>query len=102
MRLVKTFVVGWVLLFTAVMTLTAMNGSGPARTTTPSPRSAVTTHAVEASMLERDMQMLESMRASSSSSMNTMIAADRMWVDAEMIRLQEQYQAELDRMIGRP
>jgi hypothetical protein len=33
--------------------------------------------------------------------MNTMIAADPMWVDEDMIRAQEQYQAQIDRMLAR-
>jgi len=32
--------------------------------------------------------------------MTTMIRADPMWVDPEMIRLQEQYQMQVDRMLG--
>ncbi|MDP3984533.1 MAG: hypothetical protein Q8Q52_05970 [Acidimicrobiia bacterium] len=56
----------------------------------------------EAGMLGGDMQMLERMRVSVPSSMNTMIEVDPMWVDSDMIRAQEQYQAQLDRMIARP
>jgi hypothetical protein len=42
------------------------------------------------------------MRVAVSPSMNTMIELDPMWVDPAMIRAQEQYQAQLDRMIARP
>jgi hypothetical protein len=52
-------------------------------------------------MLEGEIRMLERMRISVSSPMNTMIGSDPMWVDADMIRTQERYQAQLDRMIGR-
>jgi hypothetical protein len=31
----------------------------------------------------------------------TMISVDSMWVDPNKIRLQEEYQAQLDRMIGK-
>ncbi len=52
-------------------------------------------------MLVSDQQMLNFMRAGVSANMGTMIHNDRMWVDPDMIQLQEQYQAEMDRMIGR-
>ncbi|HEX6302100.1 MAG TPA: hypothetical protein VF148_16725 [Acidimicrobiia bacterium] len=52
-------------------------------------------------MLESDMAMLEQMRASTSPVMMTMIQDDRMWTDPDMIRVQEEYQAQLDRMLGR-
>ena len=102
MRHLKIVAAGSALSVAAVMTVAAMNGSDSASRATSSPRSAVTTHDFEVGMLERDNQMLESMRISSPSSMSTMIAADGMWVDPEMIWAQEQNQAELDRMIGRP
>jgi hypothetical protein len=53
------------------------------------------------SMLDTDQQMLNLMRASSSPAMITMTRDNPMWTDADMIRLQEQNQAQLDRMIGR-
>ncbi len=52
-------------------------------------------------MLASDQQMLSLMRAGVSTNMETMIHNDRMWVDPDMIQLQEQYQADLDRMIAR-
>ncbi len=52
-------------------------------------------------MLESDMAMLEQMRASTSPVMMTMVQDDRMWTDPDMIRVQEEYQAQLDRMLGR-
>lgn len=42
------------------------------------------------------------MRTAVSPLMNGMIAADPMWSDPDMIRAQEQYQAQMDRMVGRP
>jgi hypothetical protein len=47
-------------------------------------------------MLDADQQMLERQP-----NMNSMIEQDPMWVDPEMIRLQEDYQAQIDRMMGR-
>lgn len=52
-------------------------------------------------MLESDMAMLEQMRASTSPVMMTMAQDDRMWTDPDMILVQEEYQAQLDRMLGR-
>lgn len=52
-------------------------------------------------MLESDMAMLEQMRAFTSPQMMTMVQDDRMWTDPPMIRAQEEYQAQLDRMLGR-
>lgn len=52
-------------------------------------------------MLESDMAMLERMRVNTSASMMTMIQEDRMWTDPNMIRAQEEYQAQLDRMLGK-
>lgn len=52
-------------------------------------------------MLESDMAMLEQMRAFTSPQMMTMVQDDRMWTDPLMIRVQEEYQAQLDRMLGR-
>lgn len=52
-------------------------------------------------MLESDRMMLERMRASTSQSMMTMIREDPMWRDEGMIQAQEEYQAQLDRMLGK-
>ena len=52
-------------------------------------------------MLESDRAMLEQMRVSTSPMMMTMVQDDRMWTDPDMIRVQEEYQAQLDRMLGR-
>jgi hypothetical protein len=52
-------------------------------------------------MLESDIAMLELMRVSTSPVMMTMVQDDRMWTDPDMIRVQEEYQAQLDRMLGR-
>lgn len=52
-------------------------------------------------MLGSDQQMLDRMQAGVDPNMGTMIDQDPMWVDPDMIRLQEEYQAQLDRMIGR-
>ncbi|MEX0700447.1 MAG: hypothetical protein WD354_12025 [Acidimicrobiia bacterium] len=97
----KIVVTSWVLFIAVVITVAAINGSlspGPAQ---PSSRAVVVTDFGEAGMLEGDMRMLERMRVSVSSPMNTMIELDPMWVDSDMIRAQEQYQAQLDRMLAR-
>jgi hypothetical protein len=97
----KTVAIGWVLFFVAVMTVAALNGGLSAGPAQPTAETDLVTDPGDAGMLERDMQMLERMRVSASLSMNTMIAADPMWVDEDMIRAQEQYQAQIDRMLAR-
>lgn len=52
-------------------------------------------------MLESDMAMLEQMQSSTSRVMMTMIQEDPMWTDPDMIRAQEDYQAQMDRMLGK-
>lgn len=52
-------------------------------------------------MLESDMAMLEQMRASTSPVMTTMIQEDPMWTDPDMIQAQEDYQAQMERMLGK-
>lgn len=54
----------------------------------------------QSEMLESDMAMLDQMRASTSPVMLTMIGEDPMWTDPDMIRAQEEYQAQMDRMLG--
>lgn len=76
---------------------------------TPSPRASQSAPALERlgvdpeqlDMLEADQRMLQRMRSSVTADMTTMIQNDPMWVDTEMIRLQEQYQMQLDRMLGK-
>ena len=52
-------------------------------------------------MLNADQQMLQQMRRVATPNMVTMIETDPMWTDPDMIRLQEEYQGQLDRMIGK-
>lgn len=52
-------------------------------------------------MLESDAAMLEQMQSSASPVMMTMIQEDPMWTDPDMIRAQEDYQAQVDRMLGK-
>jgi hypothetical protein len=54
-----------------------------------------------ARMLDSDHQMLDQMRSAVSPVMDTMIHHDPMWIDPDMIRLQEEYEAQIDRMLGR-
>ena len=51
-------------------------------------------------MLESDQLMLQQMRTGTSPVMTTMIGEDPMWIDPDMIKAQEEYQAQLDRMLG--
>ena len=102
MKFLEIVSVTWVLFVAVVMTAAAISGGFSREPLQPTSRTAVVTDFGELGMLEGDMRMLERMRVSVSPSMNTMIELDPMWVDPAMIRAQEQYQAQLDRMIGRP
>lgn len=67
----------------------------------PPSRDQVVSNLGQTGMLESDQQMLDQMRTTVSPNMKTMIDHNPMWTDPSMIRLQEEYQAQLDRMIGR-
>ncbi len=90
---------------TAVLILAVLLlGIGVAGLSTADPkpdRPRIETGIQRLGMLESDMAMLERMRVVTSPVMMTMIQEDRMWTDPDMIRAQEQYQAQLDRMLGR-
>jgi hypothetical protein len=101
MRFVRLVAVTWVLFVVVAFAGAAMSGGLPGRPTEPDSRPAGVTDTMSPAMIEGDMQMLERMRATLSPSMDTMIEADPMWVDPQMIRAQEQYQAQIDRMLAR-
>ena len=101
MRFEKTASTAWLLLVVMVMAVVAFGPSllqDPTRN--PSPTAAVTDLGRDG-MLEGDMQMLERMRVTVIPNMNQMIELDPTWVDPEMLRAQEQYQAQIDRMLAR-
>jgi hypothetical protein len=102
MKFFKIVVASWVLFVASAMTAAAINGGFTPGPRQPPLRADMVTDFREVGMLEGNMRMLERMRVSVSPSMNTMIELDPMWVDPAMIRAQEQYQAQLDRMIARP
>ena len=102
MKVLIVIAVSWLLFFAVVMTAAAIDGGLSPGPTQSSPRTAVVTDIRNRGMLEADLRMLERMRVATSPAMNAMIELDPMWVDPDMIRAQEQYQAQLDRMIGRP
>ncbi|GMQ94369.1 MAG: hypothetical protein BMS9Abin12_1858 [Acidimicrobiia bacterium] len=61
----------------------------------------VVTDVGQANMLESDQLMLDQMRTAAPLNMQSMIERNSMWLDPYMVRLQEQNQAQLDRMIAR-
>ncbi len=100
MKAFKVLGVLWLLL--VVVTVVAVAASAPSADGPDTrQRTGVIGDVGQLDMLESDQQMLERMRNSLSPSMNTMIQNDPMWTDPEMIRAQEEYQAQLDRMIAR-
>lgn len=54
-----------------------------------------------AEMVDSDFAMLDGMRAATSPVMTTMIREDPMWSDPDMVRAQEEYQAQIDRMLAK-
>lgn len=85
--------------FTVVVLLVAFGPKGDG--TSPSVERVVGNRPGQTEMLESDQRMLERMRESVSPNMGSMIEQNPMWVDPDMIRLQEENQAQLDRMLGR-
>ena len=61
---------------------------------------AVQTDVRQTEMLESDAAMLDQMQSPTPSAMTTMIQENPMWTDPDMIRAQEDYQAQVDRMLG--
>lgn len=91
-----------VFLAVGVLTVLALIASSPKRSVaSPPARDRVVIDQRQSEMTDADQRMLERMRVSVSPNMGTMIAGDQMWIDPEMIRLQEENQAALDRMVGR-
>ncbi|HSJ83202.1 MAG TPA: hypothetical protein VLA91_05225 [Acidimicrobiia bacterium] len=101
MRFLKIATASWVLFIAVLVTAAALSGSFTPGSAQPSSRAPMVTESGEVEMLDGDIRMLERMRVTAHSSMNTMIEADPMWVDPDMIRAQEQYQAQIDRMLAR-
>lgn len=100
MKAFKVLGVLWLLLI--VVTVVAVAASAPpADGPDTRQHTGVVGDLAQLDMLESDQHMLERMRNSLSPSMNTMIENDPMWTDPEMIRAQEEYQAQLDRMIAK-
>lgn len=59
------------------------------------------TGAERTEMVDSDFAMLNRMRATTSPVMTTMIREDPMWSDPDMIRAQQEYQAQIDRMLAK-
>jgi hypothetical protein len=92
----------WVLSVVVFLALILMSGSLPPGPPERSSHAALVADFQETGMLQGDTRMLEWMRAAISPSMNGMIELDPMWADSDMIQAQEQYQAQIDRMLARP
>ncbi len=101
MKALKILGIAW-LVIGALLTLTALVGSAPPSSQHNVPAgNGVVTNLAEHEMLDSHQTMLEQMRLSDTSRMVTMIQDDSTWADQDMIRLQEEHQAQLDRMIGK-
>ncbi|MEX1207904.1 MAG: hypothetical protein WEE36_04745 [Acidimicrobiia bacterium] len=68
---------------------------------TPDDQPTTRVRADHVGMPESDQLMLQQMRSGTSPGMTPMIREDPMWVDPDMIKAQEEYQAQLDRMVGK-
>jgi hypothetical protein len=97
--LITLIVLGVIIVLVAVVAATASAPPG-GETRTPGQGQNVS-DVSQLDMLDADLRMLERMRASVSPNMDTMIEKDSMWVDPDMIRLHEEYQSQLDRMLGK-
>jgi hypothetical protein len=101
-KVFKIVASAWILLVAVVVGAAARSESSSRTPARPSTPTAEVTGLGEAGMLEADMRMLEQMRtALSPSMMSDMTAVDLMWVDPDMVRAHEEYQAQIDRMLAR-
>lgn len=100
MKTLQMLVGAW-LVFVLFVVAIAIAGSPSASSPGPRPSHQVVSDLGQLDMLDADQQMLQQMRVVVTPNMVSMIEADPMWVDPDMIRLQEEYQAQLDRMIGK-
>ena len=100
MKTLKILVGAWLVLIIVVVTVAITDSS---TTSQPGSRPGldVVSDLGQLDMLDSDQEMLQQMRSVTTPNMVTMIERDRMWTDPDMIRLQEEYQAQLDRMIGK-
>jgi len=99
-KTLKLLVGGWLFLLLAVVGI-AIADSPSESDPGPGTGHLVVSDLSQLDMLDSDQQMLQRMRIAETPNMVTMIEADRMWADPDMIRRQEEYQAQLDRMIGK-
>ncbi len=101
MKILKILVGAWLVL---VVGAVAIASTGSPSGNDPGPRTGhqVVSDVGQLDMLEADQAMLQRMQDAVIPNMVTMIETDPMWVDPEMIRLQEEHQAELHRMIAEP
>jgi len=99
-KTVKILVGGWVLLIIVVVVMVI---TIPTAASDPEPPTGhqVVSDLAQLDMLDTDLRMLQQMRSTDTLRMVTMIETNPMWTDPDMIRRQEEYQTQLDRMIGR-
>jgi len=99
-KTLKLLVGGWLFLLVIVVGIAIADSPSDAD---PGPRTGqlVVSDLSQLDMLDSDQRMLQRMRIAETPDMVTMIETDLMWTDPDMIRRQEEYQAQLDRMIGR-
>lgn len=100
MKVLKALVGGWLVLV-LVSGVLAVTTTPSADDQDPSTRQDVVSDLARLDMLDADQRMLQRMRVAEQPNMVTMIENEPMWVDPEMIELQEEYRAQLDRMMGR-
>jgi len=100
-KTVKILVGTWILLIVLVVAIIVTN---PTAASDPEPSTGhqVVSDLGQLDMLNSDLRMLQRMRSAETSNMVTMIETNRMWTDPDMIRRQEEFQVQLDRMIGKP
>lgn len=101
---VKTLTIlvsSWILLIIVVALIVITSPTAADDTETPTGHQVVADLA-QLDMLDSNQGMLQQMRSAATPNMLTMIDSKPMWTDPDMIRRQEEFQRELDRMIGKP
>jgi len=99
-KTLKLLVGGWLFLLVVVVGI-AIADSPSEGVPAQHPGHLVVSDLSQLDMLDSDQQMLQRMRTAGTPNMVTMIETDPMWTDPDMIRRQEEYQAQVDRMIGK-
>jgi len=99
-KTLKLLVGGWILLIVLVVAIIVMSPTAASDPEAPTSHQVVSDLG-QIDMLDSNQGMLQQMRNAATPNMVTMVETKPMWTDPEMIRRQEEFQHQLDRMIGK-